>query len=663
LRNLRLGIDVGGTFTDVVAIDAQTRALVASVKVPTTHDAPEGVAAGIAQGIRTLFERSDLSGARVVFIAHSTTQATNALLEGDVAPTGVLGITGMLGGPARAQMRFPRLELAAGVPFDCRFAFARHGDVASVAGALDSLQQAGVKSVAVSSPFGVDRPQVEDDAADAARSRGAFATSGHDVSSMYGLRARTRTAALNAAILPKMVGTAQMTQSSVQAAAIRAPLMIMRSDGGVMDVREMERRPILTLLSGPAAGVAGALLHENVTDGIFIEVGGTSSDCSAIRAGMPQMRPARVGGHRTMLRTLDVRTLAIAGGSMPRAGAAGLIDVGPRSAHIAGCSYAAFTDRDELRGARVQMVQPTPHDPADYAILVCTSGRRVSVTPTCAANMLGTIPEGGFSQGDPVAARRAFELLASHLNADADVLAQELLDLAARKVAAAIDELVADYGLDRETLVVVGGGGGASALVPAAAAASGLEFRIARNSEVISPVGVALALVRESVERTIVNPTPDDILRLRRQAQDAVIAAGAAPENVQVAIEIDSQRNIVRAIASGAAEIAETSAQTEQTPEELRASAARLLRCDTADVREAAACRVRMRKGQAARLARAGSHGRRPPCAARCRGSLDDGGLGIERFSPRDRNGNLVRGRRPGSARDLRRARCAHRRL
>jgi hypothetical protein len=91
------------------------------------------------------------------------------------------------------------------------------------------------------------------------------------------------------------------------------------------------------------------------------------------------------------------------------------------------------------------------------------------------------------------------------------------------------------------------------------------------------------------VERTIVNPTPDDILRLRRQAQDAVIAAGAAPENVQVAIEIDSQRNIVRAIASGAAEIAETSAQTEQTPEELRASAARLLRCDTADVREAAA--------------------------------------------------------------------------
>ena len=78
-----------------------------------------------------------------------------------------------------------------------------------------------------------------------ARSRGVDATSGHDVSAAYGLRARTRTAALNAAILPKMVRTARMTAAAVERAAIPAPLMVMRSDGGVMDVREVERRPIL----------------------------------------------------------------------------------------------------------------------------------------------------------------------------------------------------------------------------------------------------------------------------------------------------------------------------------------------------------------------------------------------------------------------------------
>ena len=146
--------------------------------------------------------------------------------------------------------------------------------------------------------------------------------------------------------------------------------MIMRSDGGVMDVREIERRPILTLLSGPAAGVAGALLYENLSDGLFVEVGGTSSDCSAIRGGRPQMRPARIGGHRTMLRTLDVRTLGLGGGSMLRVGSGGIADVGPRSAHIAGCTYACFTDVARLDGARVEMLAPSPLDPNDYAVLV-----------------------------------------------------------------------------------------------------------------------------------------------------------------------------------------------------------------------------------------------------------------------------------------------------
>lgn len=252
-RKLRLGIDVGGTFTDVVAIDAETRQVAARVKVPTTHTAPEGVAAGIVGGIDALFARGDIQASEVAFIAHSTTQATNALLEGDVAEVGVLGLLDGFAPLARLQMRFPKLELAPGVPFQAQFRFSRAGDGDAVHRAIASLLEEGAQAVAVSQPFAVDRPEAESAAVSDARAQGLFATAGHEVSSMYGLRARTRTAALNAAILPKMVRTARMTDDAVKRATIAAPLMVMRSDGGVMDVREMERRPILTLRISPCS--------------------------------------------------------------------------------------------------------------------------------------------------------------------------------------------------------------------------------------------------------------------------------------------------------------------------------------------------------------------------------------------------------------------------
>ncbi len=584
-RKLRLGIDVGGTFTDVVAIDAGTRKLIASLKTPTTHDAPEGVAAGIVQGVRELFERGDVRPEEVAFIAHSTTQATNALLEGDVAKVAVLGLLDRLPALARAQMRFRPLELAPGVAFRPAFAFVRAGDEEAILRELDSFKASGVSAVACSQAFGVDRPQSEAQACAAARELDLFATSGHEVSSVYGLRARTRTAALNAAILPKMVRTARMTEDAVKRAAIGAPLMVMRSDGGVMDVREMERRPIMTLLSGPAAGVAGALLYENVTDGIFIEVGGTSSDCSAIRSGMPQLRPARVGGHRTMLRTLDVRTLAIAGGSLIRLGGTSIVDVGPRSAHIAGLKYASFVDPGVLQGAVVELIAPTAHDAPDYATLAARDGTRVALTPTCAANVLGYVPEGAFARGNASAARRAFEILGDRVRRDAESLAREVLAIAGAKLAAAIDELIADYELDREMLAIVGGGGGAAALIPFTAQRAGLDFRLARDAEVISPIGVALALVREVIERNIVDPSPDEILRVRREAQDAVIRAGASPERVEVSVEVDSRRNLVRATASGASELSEGAARPAADDAELHAVAARLLRARAEAIR------------------------------------------------------------------------------
>jgi N-methylhydantoinase A/oxoprolinase/acetone carboxylase beta subunit len=331
--------------------------------------------------------------------------------------------------------------------------------------------------------------------------------------------------------------------------------MIMRSDGGVMSVEEVRRRPIMTMLSGPAAGIAGALMYEKVSDGIFIEVGGTSADISVIRDGQPQTKAAKVGGHRTYLNTLDVRTLAIAGGSMVRESGGAIVDVGARSAHIAGLAYSTFQKPEIFVNARLVHLRPTEHDTDDYIAIECENGERFALTPTCAANLLDVIPENAFAKGNAEAAQAAFKPLAEKLGVSVEEAAKRVLDVSCAKVQKQIDELIVEYNLDRATVELVGGGGGAASLVPYSGKMMNLPARLARKAEVISTIGVALAMVRDMVERNITNPTPEQILQVRREAADAVIKIGALPESVEVQIEVDTRRNLVRAVAFGTTEL------------------------------------------------------------------------------------------------------------
>jgi hypothetical protein len=291
------------------------------------------------------------------------------------------------------------------------------------------------------------------------------------------------------------------------------------------------------------------------------------------------MRPARVGGHRTMLRTLDVRTLAIAGGSMVRlareatAGAA-LRGVGPRSAHIAGFGYACFTKPDDLAGAVLVFVRPAPEDAGDYVALRCANGAHVALTPTCAANLLGYVPPGDFAHGDAESARLGFALAGAHLGCAPEGLARAVLERATETLRGTLDELIADYDLERAGVELIGGGGGAAALVPFAAERLGFRFRLARDAAMIAPLGVALALVRDVVERTVVAPTPQDVIAVRRMAFERVVKAGAAPELVEVTIEIDARRNLIRATASGATAAAAGEASREIATDAQRAAAA-----------------------------------------------------------------------------------------
>jgi hypothetical protein len=338
----------------------------------------------------------------------------------------------------------------------------------------------------------------------------------------------------------------------------------------------------MTVLSGPAASVAGALLHLRILDGVFIEVGGTSTNVCVIKDGRPEVRYVTIMQHPTCIRSLDVRVAGVAGGSLVRWTGRKITDVGPRSAHIAGLSYSCFALPEELEGGQIVTFRPLDGDPFDYVAIETAGGKRFAITTTCAANALGLVPDGDYAKADATSARMALSVFASRLGTTMDAAASTILEISANKILELVEPMIKEYKLKRDRIALVGGGGGASVLVPYVARKMQMKHRIAENAEVISSIGVAAAMIHEEVEKTVVNPMPEDATILAENVKMMALQRGALPESITIQSEYVSERSLMRVTAIGnvSLDIGTTNAQ------EINQEEAHVLACELFGINE-----------------------------------------------------------------------------
>ena len=163
-------------------------------------------------------------------------------------------------------------------------------------------------------------------------------------------------------------------------------------------------------------------------------------------------------------------------------------------------------------------------------------------------------------------------------------MAKQILTRAYEKIQPIITELAEKYRLEHDQISLVGVGGGATSLIGFCAEKMNIKYSVPENAEVISSIGVALAMVRDVVERVVPGPTPEDIKSIKREAIDKAVESGASPDTVEVHIEIDPQTSKLTAIALGSTEVKTTDLLKECTEEEARALAAEDMKAKPADI-------------------------------------------------------------------------------
>ncbi|HEY8820529.1 MAG TPA: hydantoinase/oxoprolinase family protein [Dermatophilaceae bacterium] len=463
-RRIRIGIDTGGTFTDVVAFDQDSGELV-TTKTPST---PANPADGFINAMHKVLDLLAAKGSDVTAVCHGTTVATNQLLEGKVEELGFITTEGYEFileiarqavpdgyGNSYFWVKPPRIVppdrvKTVGGRFDFEGKVVRPFDEEGATRTARWFRDAGVMTIGVCFLHSYANPEHELRMREILRREhpDAVVSISSDVLREYREYERSMTTLVDAAVKPIVsryvaniaARLAEFTRSAPAGQnrePTSIPFYIMKSNGGVLSAAEVVHQPLTTVLSGPAAGALGAALicgRAGFDKVLTCDGGGTSTDVSVVLGGEPTLTTeGMVGAYPSKIPMIDVVTVGAGGGSIAWISPEGTLKVGPRSAGAA----------------------PGP---------ICYRKGGMEPTITDAHLMLGRIPPhllGGEIPLDAAAARAGIEELSGRLGLSADECAAGILEISAWNQANALRQISVKRGLDVRdfTLATFGGSG------------------------------------------------------------------------------------------------------------------------------------------------------------------------------------------------------------
>jgi N-methylhydantoinase A len=491
---LVVGVDTGGTFTDVILLDAATGE-VWTAKTPSTPDDPS---LGFARGIAEVLEAAHRDGAGIARVLHGTTIATNLILEGKGAATALVTTAGFryvleIGRqdvPRRASL-FAWIKPKRPIPperiFEVEERIGPDGKVivplgeAGVRAAARAIGSLGVASVAVVLLHSYANPEHERRVAALLREEipRAQISLSSSVLPVFREYERSMTTLLNASVMPVVVRYLARLEEQLAAAAITAPLLIMKSNGGVASTRSLRRAPVETALSGPAAGAVAAC-HAGAGckagDLIAIDIGGTSADITLVADGRLRLTTSgRVGDWPLGLPMVDILTIGAGGGSIARVAEGGALTVGPASAGAV----------------------PGP---------ACYGRGGTEATVTDAHLVLGHLPPyllGGDFPLDVAAAEKAVCRLAEPLGMEPEAAARGILAIVDSNMAGAIRVASVEQGHDPRQLALLAFGGAGGLHAGALARLLGMaRIIVPPGPGVLSARGLLLSDLKAEFART-----------------------------------------------------------------------------------------------------------------------------------------------------------------